>query len=208
MAGTWVNGTGELCSKQRPSTYKGPVAGRSCVFEDKETSGPGVGTEEAYGTGFVAFQPLHGCVQLCSHDELSLGPRCLHVAGVALGAPPSLAVGPEVTLGAVGKCKATVVRPRGLGAHSSRRSVVTVMAQGREPQPTSHPWLAACLHRQDPRDGNEGIPGGGPCAHGRTEGTTWWMSPLARRPFGCVPSRRQEPLTGKPERWVPTGPSR
>lgn len=85
LAGTWVSGMGQLGqlrSKQRPSTYKGPVAGRSCVFQDKEeTSGPGVGTEEAYGTGFVAFQPLHGCVQLCSRDELSLGPRCPHVAG-------------------------------------------------------------------------------------------------------------------------------
>lgn len=93
--------------------------------------------------------------------------------GVAVGSPPSLAVGPEVTLGAVGKYKATVVHPRGLGAHSSRRSAVTVMAQGREPQPTSHPRLAACLHRRDPRVGNEGIPGGDLCAHGRTEGTTW-----------------------------------
>ena len=47
---------------------------------------------------------------------------------------------------------------------------MTVTAQGWEPQPTSHPWLAACLHHWEPEDEDEGTPGGGPCARQKERG--------------------------------------
>ena len=77
---------------------------------------------------------------------------------------------------------------------------MTVMAQCRAPQPTSHPRLATCLHHWEPGDEDKGTPGGGPRARRKDRGGHTMDKPLRPSAPLLHPSRRQETLTGEPER--------